>query len=72
LAHEIGHHVEKLLGMETQVQRALGTHPDERNELSVRLELQADCPAGVWCHSTAQRSILEAGDVDEALRAASA
>ena len=58
--------------METQVQRALGTHPDERNELSVRLELQADCLAGVWSHSTAQRSILEAGDVEEALRAASA
>ena len=47
-------------------------HPGERNELSVRLELQADCLAGVWGHSTAQRQILEAGDVDEALRAASA
>jgi predicted metalloprotease len=72
LAHEIGHHVQKLLGIETQVQRAMGTHPGERNELSVRLELQADCLAGVWGHSTAQRNILEAGDVDEALRAASA
>ena len=72
LAHEIGHHVQKQLGIETQVQRAMGTHPGERNALSVRLELQADCLAGVWGHSTAQRNILEAGDVDEALRAASA
>jgi predicted metalloprotease len=72
LAHEIGHHVQKLLGIETQVQRAMDTHPRERNQLSVRLELQADCLAGVWGHSTAQRNILEAGDVDEALRAASA
>lgn len=45
LAHEIGHHVQKLLGIETQVQRAMATHPGERNELSVRLELQADCLA---------------------------
>jgi predicted metalloprotease len=72
LAHEIGHHVQKQLGIQTQVQRAMGTHPGERNQLSVRLELQADCLAGVWGHSTAQRNILEAGDVDEALRAASA
>jgi predicted metalloprotease len=72
LAHEIGHHVQKLLGIERQVQRAMGTHPGERNEFSVRLELQADCLAGVWGHSTAQRNILEAGDVEEALRAASA
>ena len=72
LAHEIGHHVQKLLGIETQVQRAMGTHPGERNALSVGLELQADCLAGVWGHSTEQRHILEAGDVNEALRAASA
>ena len=72
LAHEAGHHVQKLLGIETQVQQNMGRHPGERNELSVRLELQADCLAGVWGHSTAQRQILEAGDVDEALRAASA
>ena len=52
LAHEIGHHVQKLLGIETQVQRAMGTHPGERNALSVGLELQADCLAGVWGHST--------------------
>src|SRR5690242_13336556 len=72
LAHELGHHVQHLLGIDTQVQRGMSTHPGERNELSVRLELQADCLAGVWGHSTAQRNILEAGDVEEALRAASA
>jgi uncharacterized protein len=70
LAHEIGHHVQKILGIETQVQQMM--HSSKRNELSVRLELQADCLAGVWGHSTEQRNILEAGDVDQALRAASA
>jgi len=72
LAHEIGHHVQKLLGVEGQVQRAMRDNPGERNQLSVRLELQADCFAGVWGHSTEQRNILQAGDVDEAMRAASA
>ncbi len=72
LTHEIGHHVQKLLGVEGQVQRAMQSNPGERNQLSVRLELQADCLAGVWGHSTEQRNILEAGDVDEALRAAAA
>lgn len=72
LAHEIGHHVQKLLGIESQVQHAMQTRPGDRNQLSVRLELQADCLAGVWGHSTQQRNILEAGDVEEALRAASA
>lgn len=72
LAHEMGHHVQKLLGIEPQVQHAMEANPGERNPLSVKLELQADCLAGVWGHSTEQRQILEAGDVDEALRAASA
>jgi|SRR5689334_1245038 len=72
LAHEIGHHVQKLLGVEGQVQRAMRANPGEKNQLSVRLELQADCLAGVWGHSTQQRNILEAGDVDEAMRAAAA
>ena len=72
LAHEIGHHVQNLLGIEERVHRAMEQHPDSQNELSVRLELQADCLAGVWGHSTEQRQILEAGDADEALRAASA
>jgi uncharacterized protein len=72
LAHEIGHQVQKLLGTESQVQHAMQSLPGQQNQLSVRLELQADCLAGVWGHSTEQRNILEAGDVDEALQAASA
>lgn len=72
LAHEIGHHVQKLLGIESKVRRLQQRNPDEVNHLSVRLELQADCFAGIWGHSTNQRGILEAGDVDEALRAAAA
>ena len=72
LAHEIGHHIQKLLGIESQAQRAMQGNPSQRNQVSVRLELQADCFAGVWAHSTEQRNILEAGDVDEALGAAAA
>ena len=72
LAHEIGHHVQKLLGIEGQAQRAMQGNPAQRNQVSVRLELQADCLAGVWAHSPEQRHILEAGDAEEALRAASA
>lgn len=70
IAHELGHHVQKLLGIETQVQHAMETNPGQRNALSVRLELQADCLAGVWAHSTEQRNLLESGDADEAMRAA--
>jgi predicted metalloprotease len=72
LAHEIGHHVQKLLGIESKVRAARQQNPQAANQLSVRLELQADCLAGVWGHSTAQRNILEAGDVDEGLKAAAA
>jgi predicted metalloprotease len=72
LAHEIGHHVQNLLGIDGQVRQAQSSDPRARNQLSVRLELQADCLAGVWGHSTEQRKILEAGDVDEGLRAAAA
>jgi predicted metalloprotease len=72
LAHEIGHHVQNLLGIDRQVRQAQSSEPRARNLLSVRLELQADCLAGVWGHSTEQRNILEAGDVDEGLRAAAA
>lgn len=72
LAHEIGHHVQNLLGAEAEVRRAQRSRPDLRNELSVRLELQADCYAGVWGHSTARRDLLEAGDVEEGLGAAAA
>jgi predicted metalloprotease len=72
LAHEIGHHVQNLLGTAREVRGAQGERPDIANELSVRLELQADCYAGVWGHSTAQREILERGDVEEGLGAAAA
>lgn len=72
LAHEIGHHVQNLLGVERQVRQMQRQNPSSQNALSVRMELQADCFAGVWAHSTAQRNLLEAGDVEEALRAAAA
>ncbi len=72
IAHELGHHVQDLLGISGKVEREQRQNPDEANALSVKLELQADCLAGVWGHSTQQRGILEAGDVDEALNAASA
>jgi len=72
IAHEIGHHVQNLLGIEQQVQRESQAHPGEANELSVRLELQADCLAGVWAHSANQRGVLVSGDFEEGMRAASA
>ena len=72
LAHELGHHVQHLLGTDARVRQAQESNPSAANELSVRLELQADCYAGVWAHSTDQRRLLEQGDVDEALGAASA
>jgi uncharacterized protein len=72
LAHEIGHHVQNLLGIDRQVRQSQNSNPRVRSQLSVRLELQADCLAGVWGHSTAQRNILESGDVEEGLAAAAA
>jgi predicted metalloprotease len=72
LAHEIGHHVQKLLGIEGKAHAAEERNPQSAKAISVRLELQADCFAGVWAHSTDQRHLLEAGDVDEALKAAAA
>jgi len=70
LAHELGHHVQTLLGIEPHVRRLQQGNPSQANALSVRLELQADCFAGVWGHSTERRNILERGDVEEALNAA--
>jgi predicted metalloprotease len=74
LAHEIGHHVQNLLGISDQVQQARQRASEtEANALSVRLELQADCLAGLWAnHADSARQILETGDVEEALTAASA
>ena len=72
LTHEIGHHVQQQLGIEQQVREQSQSNPDDANELSVRLELQADCLAGVWARSTYDRGILESGDLQEGLTAASA
>jgi hypothetical protein len=72
IAHEYGHHVQNVLGIDSQMRRAQQQRPGMANELSVRLELQADCLAGVWGHSTAQRNILESGDVEAGLNAAAA
>jgi len=73
IAHEVGHHVQNLLGTSEQVQRLRGRVSErEANAMSVRLELQADCYAGVWAHHADQgKQILESGDVEEALNAAS-
>ena len=70
IAHELGHHVQKLTGVEASVRDKQESNPDQANELSVRLELQADCLAGVWGHSASERGLLEAGDVEEGLAAA--
>ncbi len=72
VAHELGHHVQNLLGIEREMRRAQESRPDLANALSVRLELQADCLAGVWGHSTSERGILESGDVESGLNAAAA
>jgi predicted metalloprotease len=74
IAHEVGHHVQNLLGLSDKVHREQQRSDERRaNALSVRLELQADCLAGVWANRTqAQKHVLESGDVDEALGAASA
>jgi predicted metalloprotease len=72
IAHEIGHHLQKQLGIEEEVRRLQRARPDAANSLSVRMELQADCFAGVWGHSTSRRDILESGDVEEGLNAAAA
>lgn len=72
IAHEIGHHVQKVLGIEGKVQRLRQSNPEQANPLSVRLELQADCFAGVWAMSTEQRKIIDQSDVEAGMRAAAA
>jgi len=73
VAHEIGHHVQNLLGVMEDVNLAQQENPDDANELSVRVELQADCLAGVWGHSAFTRGdLLESGDLEEGLNAAAA
>ena len=63
----MGHHVQKLLGIEGKVHALEEQNPGSANGLSVKLELQADCLAGVWAHSTEERKLLDAGDVESAL-----
>ncbi len=72
IAHEVGHHVQNLLGISTKMDQMRGRVSEkEYNVLSVRLELQADCFAGVWAHHAQEaRQLLEAGDVEEAMNAA--
>lgn len=70
LAHEIGHHVQRLSGTEAEVRRAQQRDPGRANQYSVALELQADCYAGVWANSAQARGLLEVGDVEEGLGAA--
>ena len=72
LAHEVGHHVQHQLGIDARVRDEEQRDPSRASALSVRLELQADCYAGVWARSTARRQLLEPGDMDEAMRAATA
>lgn len=72
LAHELGHHVQNVLGTSDQVRQAQQQDPGSANEMSVRLELQADCYAGVWGNSAQDRGLLEPGDVEEGLDAAAA
>lgn len=70
VAHEMGHHIQNLVGITSRVAAADQADPAQRNALSVRVELQADCLAGVWAYSAYQRSLLEPGDIEEALHAA--
>jgi predicted metalloprotease len=72
LAHELGHHVQHLLGIDAQARRLQRANPGSENAVSVRLELQADCFAGIWGHTTEQRRLLSEGDIDEGLNAAAA
>jgi len=72
LAHEIGHHIQNLMGIDDQVRKRARLERSRENELSVRQELQADCFAGVWGFHAKQKGMLEAGDVEEGLAAAAA
>jgi uncharacterized protein len=77
IAHELGHHVQNLLGTDAQVRRAQSSNPGQKNALSVALELQADCYAGVWGHDAQsgrgnRRVTIESGDVEAGMKAAAA
>lgn len=71
IAHEVGHHVQNVIGVLPEFNRQRRTMNEaEANRMSVRVELQADCFAGIWAHFTEQKGLLESGDIDEALNAA--
>ena len=71
IAHEVAHHVQNVLGISDDVRQLQQQHPDDANDLSVRIELQADCLAGVWANSIYQREgVLQPGDIEEGLDAA--
>ena len=72
ISHEIGHHVQKLVGTERKVEQLRAYNPSAGNKLSVALELQADCYAGVWAHSGEQRNIIHTDDIRQGLQAAAA
>ena len=72
LAHEIGHHIQNVLGINEETRKLQQEDPSRANELSIRLELQADCFAGVWAFTTYERDLLERGDLEEGLNAAAA
>src|ERR1700761_7739959 len=72
IAHEIGHHVQNVLGIERKVRGMQQQNPGARNQLSVAMELQADCFAGVWAHSTSERQITDQADIKAGLAAAAA
>jgi len=72
IAHEVGHHVQNVLGIEPKVREAQRRDPSSQNSLSVKMELQADCMAGVWARSAQERQLLDPGDLEAGLRAAAA
>jgi predicted metalloprotease len=72
IAHEFGHHVQNILGVNSEVRQEQQRDPERANDLSIRLELQADCLAGVWAHSAYEQQLLESGDLEEGLGAAAA
>jgi uncharacterized protein len=72
IAHELGHHVQSVLGIEAGMRSLQEQHPEKANLYSVALELQADCFAGVWANSAGRQGYLEDGDIDEGLKAAAA
>jgi predicted metalloprotease len=72
IGHEIGHHVQKILGIEQEVSQLRRSNPQASNPLSVRLELQADCLAGVWAHSTQQRKVIDTSDISAGMDAVAA